>query len=100
MAKNSRAITVAAGIGMAAISTEHFFSAGLSSPITTRKFLAEGAQDRAEVERAVGLAVLLSLAAGAVLSHALKQPWPLMTTFGVALFYGHEYDRALSEVQV
>ena len=88
-------IGTAAGIGMSLIATEHFFSAGLSSPITTRKFLTTE-NDKREVQRAVMLAVLFSVAAGALLSAILKQPWPLVASVALAAFYYNEYRRALS----
>lgn len=72
-------------------------SAGLSSPITTRKFLT-GAEDREEVKRALLLASLLSLATGALLSVILKQPWPLVASLALVAFYNYEYKRALGEV--
>ena len=90
----ARAITTAAGVGMALISTEHFFSAGLSSPITTRKFLTSD-EDRAEVRRALNLAAGLSLAASALIAKILKQPYPLLAAAALVTFYYSEYQRAL-----
>ena len=90
-----RRIETAAGVALALISTEHFYSAGMSSPITTRKFLTEG-EDRQEVQRAVSLASLLSLATGAFLSASLRNPWPILSSIGLVAFYNHEYERALA----
>lgn len=89
-------VVVAAGIGMSLIATEHYFSAGLSSPITTRKFLKNDAQDRKEVERAVMIAFGLALATGGLMSYLLKQPWPLLASLALAAFYANEYRRALN----
>lgn len=94
------AIATAAGIGMSLIATEHFFSAGLSSPITTRKFLSEQAEDRAEVQRAVHLAVVMSLVVGGIMSYILKQPWPLLAAVALVAFYYNEYMRALGPAEV
>ena len=90
-------IEVAAGTALALISTEHYFSAGLSSPLTTRKFLSTDPADIAEVQRAVKLASTLSVSTGAFLSVMLRTPWPVLVSLGLVLFYANEYKRALAE---
>lgn len=87
-------ITVAAGVGMSLISSEHFFSTFLSSPWTVEKF-CETEEDREKIRKYYMLAVAASMATAFVLAHILKQPWPIIAAAILCVMYIYIYERAL-----
>jgi len=87
-------IATAAGVGMALISSEHFFSSFLSSPWSTEKF-AETEEDKAKVRRLYLMAVMASLASAAVLAAILKEPWPILAAAILCALYVIVYEKAL-----
>lgn len=88
-------IETAAGVGMALIASEHFFSSMLTSPMTTKRFFADTEEGIADTEKALKLAVYASLVAGGVLAILIKSAWPLVTTAAICGFYWWEYHKAL-----
>lgn len=90
-----RNIATAAGVGMAMIASEHFFSTFLSSPWTTEKF-AETDEDKAKVRRLYWMAVVVSLIAAGVLAFIIKEPWPVVAAVVLSAMYILVYERALS----
>jgi len=90
------AIQTAAGIGMAVISSEHFFSTFLSSPWTTEKF-AESEEDKAKVRKLYWIAVACSLVTAIILSIILKQWWPLVSAIILCVIYYATYERAMGK---
>ena len=93
--RNSRAIKETAGLGMALIASEHFFSSMLTSPMTTKRFFAGDPEGTADTIKALKLAVGLSLGSGALLSYVSKSWNPLIITVAVSGFYWYEYHKAL-----
>ena len=93
--RNSRVIKETAGLGMALIASEHFFSSMLTSPMTTKKFFAGDPEGTADTIKALKLAVGLSIVSGIVLSWVSKSWTPLVTTGLVSGFYWWEYNKAL-----
>ena len=87
-------IVAAAGVGMSVISAEHFFSTFLSSPWTTAKFV-ETEEDKTQIRRLYVMAIVCSLVTAAVLSHILKQSWPLVAAGILCVVYVIVYERAL-----
>lgn len=87
-------ITTAAGVGMAVISGEHFFSTFLSSPWTTEKF-AETEEDKAKVRKLYIYAIVCSLVTAAILAKILKEHWPLVAAMVLCVIYVIVYEQAL-----
>ena len=93
--RNSRAIKETAGLGMALIASEHFFSSMLTSPMTTKRFFAGDPEGTADTIRALKKAVWLSIGSGVILSWVSKSWTPIVTTGIVSAFYWYEYNNAL-----
>ncbi len=87
-------VTTAAGIGMAVISSEHFFSTFLSSPWTVEKF-AESEEDRRKIRKYYIMACISSLIIAVVLAMILKQKWPVIATIILCVMYVLTYEAAM-----
>lgn len=87
-------IASAAGIGMAVISSEHFFSTFLSSPWTVGKFV-ETEEDRKKIRQYYIMACASSLIIAFVLSAILKQKWPIIATVILCVMYISVYEMAM-----
>ena len=85
----------AAGVGMALISSEHFFSSLLTSPMTTKRFFADTEEGRQDTLKALRLAIGLSLVTGTILGFMLKSWLPVFTVALISAFYWTTYNRAL-----
>jgi len=90
------AVGTAAGVGMAVIAGEHFFSTYLSSPVTTERFFADSEDGKAKTRRMCLLAMSASLVTGLVLSMILREPWPLVATLILGIMYLSVYEKALA----
>jgi len=92
-------LKIALGVSVAAISTEHFFSAGLSSPWSTAKF-ATTPEDQAQVWRlfwnAAGASVIFALIIGAMLDGKNAVIYSVLGAVAVSAFMYWEYNAALS----
>lgn len=88
-------ITVAAGVGMSLIASEHFFSTFLSSPWTTEKF-ATTEEDKAKIRKYYVMACVVSLATAFVLARILQQPWPILATILLCVMYCTVYEAAMA----
>ncbi len=93
--KNSRAIKETAGLGMALIASEHFFSSMLTSPMTTKRFFSTSEEGIKDTMDALKKAVGLSIVSGVILSYVSKSWAPIVTTAAVSGFYWMEYTNAL-----
>ncbi len=82
------------GISMAVISTEHFMSAGLSSPWSVKKF-AQTEDDRADVWHYFWEAATASFIFGAFVAYMLKDYWVIVSSVLTILYYWYLYDDAL-----
>ncbi len=89
------AIQTAAGIGMALIASEHFYSTMLSSPPTTEKFFSDTDEGKAKTRHMYLTATALSIVTAVLLSYILKEPWPLVATIVLCIIYIYIYERAL-----
>ena len=93
--KNSRTIKETAGLGMALIASEHFFSSMLTSPMTTKRFFSTSEEGIKDTMDALRKAVGLSIVSGIILSCVSKSWTPIVTTAAVSAFYWTEYTNAL-----
>ena len=89
-------IKTAAGLGMALISSEHFFSTFLSSPWTTEKFV-ENEEEKAKIRKLYIYATALSLITAGIISAILDEWWPLIAVIVLSLIYIIVYERALAK---
>ena len=87
-------IATAAGLGMALIASEHFYSTMLSSPWTTEKF-ATTEEDKAKVRRLYLYSAVASLVTATILAAILKDVWPLIATMVLCILYIVVYERSL-----
>lgn len=85
------------GISMAVISTEHFMSAGLSSPWSVKKF-AQTTADKEEVWHYFWEAALASFIFGAFVSYMLSDYWVIASSLLTIGYYYYLYDDALKSV--
>ncbi len=83
------------GIAMSVVGTEHFMSAGLSSPWSTAKF-AKTLEDKKEVDHYFSEAATSSLLFGGFLSYSLKSLFPIIGAGALVLYYKNLYNKALS----
>ena len=87
------------GMAVSVIGSEHFMSAGLSSPWSTAKF-AISDKDKEEVWHYFNEAAYASMTFGVVVSYMLKSWYPLVSS-GLTLAYYHRlYKDALSRTPV
>lgn len=84
------------GMALSIIGTEHFMSAGLSSPWSVSKF-AQSLEDKDEVWHYFNEAGTASLIFGAALSYQLKTIWPLAGSGITVLYYKNLYNSALKK---
>lgn len=88
----------ALGFGVSMIASEHFISAGMSSPWSVAKF-AKTEEDAAQVwklfREAAIASVVSSLILGWLLGDVEVLAWSLIGAVSVMLFVGSEYQRAL-----
>lgn len=84
------------GLAVSVIATEHFMSAGLSSPWSVAKF-AISDEDKQEVWKYFDKAAIASLGFGAVITYKLKTVWPLISSAATVLYYRKLYSDALSK---
>lgn len=89
-------ISSAAGIGMALIGGEHFFSTFLSSPWTVGKFV-ETEEDRKQIRQYYLMACVCSLIVAGVLGSILKEKYPVIATIILCIVYVVIYERAMKE---
>lgn len=87
-------IVTAAGVGMALIGSEHFFSTFLSSPWTTEKF-ATTPEDQEKIRRYYLMAIAASLITSVVLALILKEQWPIIATIILCIMYVAVYEAAM-----
>lgn len=83
------------GLAVSVIATEHFMSAGLSSPWSVAKF-AVSDQDKQEVWNYFDKAAIASLGFGALISYKLKSIWPVVSSGVTVIYYKKLYADALS----
>lgn len=87
------------GMAVSVIGSEHFMSAGLSSPWSTAKF-AISDNDKEEVWHYFNEAAYASMTFGLVVSYMLKSWYPLVSS-GLTLAYYHRlYKDALTRTPV
>lgn len=84
------------GLSVSIIATEHFMSAGLSSPWSVAKF-AISDKDRQDVWHYFNQAAWASLGFGALISWKLKSVWPVISSGATVLYYRKLYSDALSK---
>lgn len=87
------------GMAMSTIATEHFYSAGLSSPWSVAKF-AESPQDQKEVWHYFGESSKSSLIFGGILSLTMKSIWPLAGAGVTCLYYKSLYNHAMKKASL
>ena len=91
----NNAVKQTAGLGIALIASEHFFSSMLTSPMTTKRFFSTSEEGKKDTIDALKKAVWLSIGSGLILSYVSKSWIPLITTGAVSAFYWWEYHKAL-----
>ena len=84
------------GMSMSVISTEHFFSAGLSSPWSVAKF-AQTLEDQQDVWHYFNESAASSVLFGGVLSLTLRSIWPIAGSAATVLYYKNMYKGALNK---
>lgn len=84
------------GMSMSVIGTEHFFSAGLSSPWSVSKF-AQTLEDQEDVWKYFDESAKSSLLFGSILSFTLKSIWPVAGSAATVLYYKNMYKSALEK---
>lgn len=87
------------GMAVSVIGSEHFFSAGLSSPWSTAKF-AISDQDKEEVWHYFNEAAYASMTFGVVVSYMLKSWYPIASSALTLAYYRKLYKDALSRTPV
>jgi hypothetical protein len=98
MAEELQGLKNALGFGVSMIASEHFISAGMSSPWSVAKF-AKTDQDAAQVWKLFWEAAAASLVSALIIAYLLRDfevlLWSLAGAAGVLIFVGSEYQRAL-----
>lgn len=84
------------GMSMSVIGTEHFFSAGLSSPWSVAKF-AQTLEDQKDVWHYFDESATSSLLFGSVLSLTLRSIWPVAGSLATTFYYKNLYKSALDK---
>jgi hypothetical protein len=87
------------GMAVSVIGSEHFMSAGLSSPWSTAKF-AISDKDKEEVWHYFTEAAYASMTFGVVVSYMLKSWYPLVSSGLTLAYYRRLYKDALSRTPV
>ena len=87
------------GMAVSVIGSEHFMSAGLSSPWSTAKF-AISDQDKSEVWHYFNEAAYASMTFGLVVSYMLKSVYPIVSSALTLAYYRKLYKDALSRTPV
>ena len=87
------------GMAVSVIGSEHFFSAGLSSPWSTAKF-AISDKDKSEVWHYFNEAAYASMTFGVVVSYMLKSWYPIISSGLTLAYYRKLYKDALSRTPV
>jgi hypothetical protein len=89
----------ALAFGISMIASEHFISAGLSSPWSVAKF-AKCQKDKRQVWQLFAEAGAASLVSAAIIGWLLEDPivflWSMLGAISVMIFVASEYWRALS----
>ena len=89
------------GLATSVISTEHFFSVSLSAMPTTRRFFGDGnAKDKADVEKSLNIATLLSLGSSALISAYLRKPEGFIASAGLSAYLYWQYQRILKDNKI
>ena len=83
------------GLSVSVIATEHFMSAGLSSPWSTAKF-AISDQDKAEVWHYFWEASQASAVFSVIIAYMLKSWYPLVSSAATLTYYHRLYKDALT----
>ena len=83
------------GFSVSVISSEHFFSTFLSSPLTVQTLYRDKEEDRKTVLHSLYLAIVVSVGFGALISLWLKDWWALIGALGTSLLYWIIYIKAL-----
>lgn len=98
MADELQRIKDALGFSVSLLASEHFISAGMSSPWSVAKF-AKTEEDAAQVWKLFREASYASIATAAVTGYILKSweafAWSLAGAGAVIVFVASEYKRAL-----
>lgn len=84
------------GMSMSVIGTEHFFSAGLSSPWSVAKF-AQTLEDQQDVWKYFNESAASSLLFGGVLSFSMRSMWPVLGSAATIYYYKRLYGSALEK---
>lgn len=87
------------GMAVSVIGSEHFMSAGLSSPWSTAKF-AISDKDKDEVWHYFNEAAYASMTFGVVVSYMLKSWYPLVSSALTLAYYRKLYKDALTRTPV
>ena len=87
------------GMAVSVIGSEHFMSAGLSSPWSTAKF-AISDKDKEEVWHYFNEAAYASMTFGVVVAYMLKSWYPLVSSGLTLAYYRRLYKDALSRTPV
>jgi hypothetical protein len=87
------------GMAVSVIGSEHFFSAGLSSPWSTAKF-AISDKDKEEVWHYFNEAAYASMTFGIVVSYMLKSWYPIISSGLTLAYYRKLYKDALTRTPV
>jgi hypothetical protein len=99
MATELQGLKNALGFGVSMIASEHFISAGLSSPWSVSKF-AKTQQDTDQIWKlfyeAAGASVVGAIIIGWLLDDREVLMWSLIGAVSVMVFVASEYQRALS----
>lgn len=84
------------GMAVSVISTEHFMSAGLSSPWSVAKF-AETQEDKDQVWHYFNEAATASLIFGGIVSYMLRSVYPIGSSALTVAYYRRLYKDALEK---
>ena len=95
---NLQGLRNALGFSVSLIASEHFISAGMSSPWSVAKF-AQTPEDAAQVWKLFKEASIASVATSVIIGWLLGDwevfVWSVVGAVSVMLFVGSEYQRAL-----
>lgn len=87
------------GMSMSVIGTEHFFSAGLSSPWSVAKF-AQTLEDQQDVWKYFNESAASSILFGGVLSLTMRSIWPIAGSAATVYYYKRLYGSALEKASM
>jgi hypothetical protein len=94
MTKSFEKLENVLAVSVSLIAGEHLFSATLSSPWSTQKFV-ETPEDRAMVNELLFIASTLSLIIAGGIAWYIEDKWPVIFTLMLVLFYVVIYELAL-----